>query len=133
MIVVDSSVLIAFLRGRQTIATGKLKEMEDGSIPFAIPAVCAQEVLQGARDEKEWRLLLEYLSSQHLLLPQDPWSTHAGAARIYFDCRRKGYTIRSTIDCFIAQLVVEHEGTLLHDDDDFDKIAGVCPLKTMPR
>jgi len=43
--------------------------------------------------------------------------------------RCKGLTVRSTIDCLIAQLVLEEEGELLHDDDDFDLIARVRPLR----
>ncbi len=53
------------------------------------------------------------------------------AARINFDCRRKGMTVRSAVDCFIAQLVLEEDGILLHDDDDFEKIRSVRPLKTL--
>lgn len=105
--------------------------MEREGAPFLLPAVCYQEVLQGARDEKEWKLLQEYLGSQNLIAPQDATLTRQAAARIYFDCRRKGLTIRSSMDCYIAQLTLEENGTLLHDDDDFDWIAKVRPLKTL--
>jgi predicted nucleic acid-binding protein len=71
------------------------------------------------------------LGSQDLLLSADPVSTHRDAARIFYDCRRKGITIRSSADCFIAQLTLEHNGVLLHDDDDFDDIRRVRPLKTL--
>ncbi len=131
MIVVDSSVLIDWLQGRATPATDRLEDLENDGIPFSIPAVCFQEVLQGARDEREWKLLSEYLGSQDLLLPADSVSAHRDAARIFYDCRRKGVTIRSSVDCLIAQLVLEHDGFLLHDDDDFERIRQVRPLKTM--
>lgn len=109
MILVDSSVLVPFLRGHETTAT-----------------------LQGARDEREWRVLDAYLSTQPLVHPADPLATHRHAARIYFDCRRRGLTVRSTIDCFVAQLALEHELALLHDDRDYDAIARVRPLRTLP-
>ncbi len=131
MIVVDTSVLVDFLRGRDTGPVGRLVRIEDRSIPFAIPGVCCQEVLQGARDEKEWAKLVAYLETQTVLLPHDQWSTHVDAARIFFDCRRRGITIRGPIDCFIAQLVLETDGELLHDDDDFEKISRVRPLRTL--
>jgi predicted nucleic acid-binding protein len=131
LIVVDSSVLIDLLQGRATPATDRLQDLENDRIPFSIPVVCFQEVLQGAKDEKEWTLLSEYLESQDLLVPSDAVSTHREAARIYYDCRRKGLTIRSSADCSIAQLVMEHDGVLLHDDDDFDRIQKVRPLKTL--
>ena len=131
MIVIDSSVLIGFFRGHQSPPISRFRSVEQEEIPFLLPAMCYQEVIQGARNEKEWRLLEDYLGSQDLLVSQDPVSTHLAAARIYFDCRRKGLTIRSSMDCFIAQLVLEEDGTLLHDDDDFESIAQVRPLKLL--
>lgn len=130
MIVVDTSVLVDLFRGRSTPAADQLRQIERHRMPFAIPAVCCQELLQGAADEKEWSLLLTYLESQSGLTPGDPWATHREAARIYFDCRRVGVTIRSTIDCFVAQLALEHEAPLLHDDEDFERIRQVRPLQT---
>ncbi len=133
LIVVDTSVLISFLRGWQTDAALRLRSLELAGEPFALPVVCCQEVLQGARDEREWRLLDAYLGSQQLLAPDDPRSTHAGAARIYYDCRRRGLTVRSSVDCLIAQLVLDHSAVLLHEDSDFERIREVRPLRTLRR
>lgn len=129
MIVVDTSVLIDFFRGLETPATIQLTELNGDNRPFAIPGVCCQELLQGAKDETEWSLLADYLGTQRILHPVDLWKTHIQAARIYFDLRRRGITVRSTVDCWIAQLVVEIDGTLLHDDEDFDRIAEVRELQ----
>jgi predicted nucleic acid-binding protein len=131
VIVVDSSVLIAFFRGHQNPAVERLVQLEAQEIPFLLPGVCFQEVLQGARNEREWGLLEEYLSSQELLYSSNPASTYREAARIYYDCRRRGLTIRSSVDCFIAQLVLEIEGTLLHKDGDYESIARVRPLQLL--
>jgi predicted nucleic acid-binding protein len=131
LIVVDSSVLIDLLKGIHSPATDRLQDLERQGALFSVPVVCFQEVLQGAKDEREWDLLSEYLGSQDLLLSADPVSTHRDAARIFYDCRRQGVTIRSSADCFIAQLTLEHDGVLLHDDDDFDRIRRVRPLKTI--
>jgi len=49
------------------------------------------------------------------------------AARIYFDCRRVGLAVRSAIDCLIAQVAIEHDVPLLHDDRNFEQIAQVLP------
>jgi len=132
VIVVDSSVLIGFLRGQTSPAIELLENLELENAPFGVPGVCYQEVLQGAKDQKEWKLLDNYLGSQDLLFAPDPWATHREAARIFFDCRRKGLTIRSSVDCFIAQLVLERDDVLLHDDEDFEWIRKVRPLKTLP-
>ena len=131
MIVVDSSVLIAFFRGHQHPAVERLVGLETAGIPFALPGFCFQEAIQGARDEREWRLLEEYLGSQTLIFSPDPAFTHREAARIFYDCRRRGLTIRNSVDCFIAQLVLEIDGTLLHKDGDFEHIAQVRPLKLL--
>ncbi|HEV7515928.1 MAG TPA: PIN domain-containing protein, partial [Thermoanaerobaculia bacterium] len=120
MIVVDTSVLIDFFRGRDLPGAERLRRLEEEQTPFALPAICCQEVLQGARDQLEWDLLLEYLESQELLFPRALWSTHRNAARIFYDCRRKDLTIRSSVDCFIAQLVLETDSVLLHNDEDFE-------------
>ena len=131
MIVTDTSVLVDFFRGRNTAGAQRLEQIERDGVPFAIPAVCCQELLQGARDQKEWGLLLQHLQSQRILVPKDSWVCHRAAARIFFDCRQKGFTIRSTVDCFIAQMVLEQDGTLLHNDEDFERIAKVRRLHTL--
>lgn len=131
MIVVDTSVLVDFLKGRKSAAADAFRRLEIEDMPYAIPAFCCQELLQGAKDQREWELLLEHLRCQRVLASRDPLSSHIEAARIYYDCRRKGMTVRSAVDCFIAQLVLEEDGILLHDDDDFEKIRSVRPLKTL--
>jgi predicted nucleic acid-binding protein len=131
LIVVDSSVLTAFFRGLKNAAVERLVHLETDEAPFLLPGVCFQEVLQGARDEREWALLEEYLGSQELLFSPNPGQTYREAARIYFDCRRRGPTLRSTVDCFIAQLVLDIEGTLLHNDGDFESIAQARPLQLL--
>ncbi len=128
MIVVDTSVLIDLLKGKVTEPVGKLVKLEEHDTPYHVPAICCQELLQGARNEREWKQLQAYLSTQNLLEPGDSWETHQAAARIYFDCRRKGLTLRGSIDCLIAQLVLDNDAVLLHDDDDFRRIAKVRPL-----
>ncbi|MEA2563483.1 MAG: hypothetical protein QOH06_4987 [Acidobacteriota bacterium] len=132
MIIVDTSVLIGFLKGEISPAIEILEKLELENTPFALPGVCYQEILQGAKDEKEWKLLENYLGGQELLFAADPVVSYRDAARIYFDCRRKGLTIRSSIDCYIAQLVLEQDGILLHNDGDFRSIQKVRPLKTLP-
>jgi predicted nucleic acid-binding protein len=131
VIVVDTSVVVDLFRAKKTRGAERLRALERDGTPYAIPALCCQELLQGAKDEKEWRLLLAYLEVQEHLGAASAWSTHVGAARIFFDCRRKGLTVRSMVDCLIAQQVLEIGGTLLHADRDFENIARVRPLRTL--
>lgn len=132
MIVVDTSVLINFFRGAETSGSRWLAELDQDDIPFVIPGVCCQELLQGSKDAREWSLLSAYLGSQRILHPRDPWQTHIEAARIYFELRRRGVTVRSTVDCWIAQSVLEIDGTLLHEDGDFDHVRQIRELRTIP-
>ena len=42
-----------------------------------------------------------------------------------------GLERKDHIDCLIAQTAIEHDLLLLHNDRDFDRIAGVTPLKVL--
>ena len=85
------------------------------------------ELLQGCRNEEEWALLAAYLETQEYLAPKR--ETWAAAARIYFDLRRLGKTVRSPIDCCIAQIAIERVVLLIHRDRDFEVIAEIRPLQ----
>ena len=131
MIIVDTSVLINTLRGQKTKAVEQLRLFDREKTPYYIPAICCQEILQGAKNQREWDNIYRNLSTQRILIPENPWETHIAAARIFFDCRRKGLTVRSPADCFIAQLTLENDGTLLSDDAGFDRIAEIRPLNIL--
>ncbi len=53
MILVDSSVLVGLFRGHARPAIDRLRALESDGVPYAIPAVCVQEALRGARGESE--------------------------------------------------------------------------------
>ena len=129
MIIVDTSVLVDLFRGERTQKVKTLELAETDNERIAVPAGCIQELLQGSGDEEEWRKMWEVLSTQEIVVSDDPVRTHVEAARIYFDARRKGITLRGSVDCFIAALVLEKEAVLLADDKDFEKIAKVRPLR----
>lgn len=129
MILVESSVLLPFLTGGSSAEVTFFEWLLREDEPWCTTSFAVQEILQGARDEREWRRLHKYLVGLPLasLRPD----SHVAAARIYFDCRRRGLTIRGSIDCLIAQTALEHDLALLHDDRDFDAIARVRPLKVV--
>jgi predicted nucleic acid-binding protein len=132
MILVDTSALLPFLAGRSTCASEAVAAALTEGLEIALTPIVVQEVLQGAREEKEWRRLRSYLLTQVILSPRDPIAMHLAAARIYYDCRRRGLTVRSTLDCVVAQIAIEHGVPLLHDDRDYEAIAQVRALKTLP-
>jgi predicted nucleic acid-binding protein len=125
MILVDTSVWIDILTDKTGRKTRAFKRII-GRETYVLSRFNQWELLQVAKDQKEWDLLEKYLSTQiYLETSQETWSA---AARIYFDLRRNGLTVHSPIDCCIAQLVIEHGAILLHRDKDYVNIAKVCPL-----
>lgn len=120
MILVDTSVLIGYLKGTADQKTRLFDEVLAKDIPFGISPYTLQEVLQGARNETEYEQLRDYLSSQTLYFLPEERATYEKAARLYFDLRRQGITPRSTIDILIALTAIENKLILLHNDRDFD-------------
>ena len=99
----------------------------DGGYPVGLTGVIYQEVVQGVSLRGEFDRVSDYLDSCVFYHPRDPIGSYKEAARIYFGCRRAGITIRSASDCLIARVAIEHGLMLLHDDRDFEKMAGVVP------
>ncbi len=126
MILIDTSLWIALYRDRRDNTADKLaRAVGEEAVSFA-PFVIT-EVLQGARNDVEWKALSEEIGRfPRLEIPPTTWSD---AARIYFDLQRNALTLRGTVDCLIAQLCLFHDCTLLHNDRDFEKIATVRDLK----
>ena len=107
----------------------RFQQILDNNIPFGISPLIYLEVLQGTRTEKDHATVKSYLETHRFFGLSDEKESYAAAARIYFDCRKKGLTISSTIDCLIAQTAIEHDLFLLHHDADFERIRKVAPLK----
>jgi predicted nucleic acid-binding protein len=129
MVLVDTSVLIDFLRGARSSAVERLQHILDNKIPFGISPLTYLEVLQGTRTEKDYATVKSYLETHRFFGLRDEKESYAAAARIYFDCRKKGITVNSTVDCLIAQTAIENDLALLHSDADFDRMRRVAPLR----
>lgn len=127
MVLVDTSVLIAFLKGQTSDKVSIFNEILSRDVPFGISSITYQEVLQGARDEAELQTLKEYLSTQKIYFLEQSISTYEEAAILCFKLRRKGITPRSTLDLLIALTAITNNLALLHDDRDFDTMAVHIP------
>ena len=125
MVLVDTSVLIDYLKGRKNNSTKKLEYIMSMKIPYGINGYIYQEILLGSASEKEYKLLKKYLDTHIFYTLKKGKESYAEAAHIYLKCRKKGYTINSTIDCLIAQTTIENELFLLHNDADFNNIKRV--------
>lgn len=124
MVLVDTTVWIDWLRATATHATRRLDELLDEG-EAALAPVILQELLQGAASPRALRTLREEFEDLPMLMPRPGTTTYAAAGALYARCRWRGYTPRSPHDCLIAQLAIEHQAPLLHDDRDFERIAEV--------
>ena len=124
--IVDTSVWIDVFRDGSMERRRQLESVVDPEDVVLTPFT-ELELLQGCRDEQEWALLAAYLETQEYVEPMR--STWTSAARIFFDLRRVGTTVRSPIDCCIAQIAIEDRTLLLHRDRDFEVIAKIRPLQ----
>jgi len=79
--------------------------------------------LQGVKNDFKYKEIKKFLLALPIFFPKK--ETYIKAAEIYRKCRKTGITIRSTVDCLIAQIAIENDLILLHKDRDFDKIAEI--------
>jgi predicted nucleic acid-binding protein len=117
VILVDSSVWIAHLRGHRTLATAKLEAAATRE-PLLIGDLILLEVLQGARDDAH-AARIERRLRQYALVPLLGADLASRAARNYRKLRDLGITVRKTADIIIGTFCIEHRHSLLHDDRDF--------------
>jgi predicted nucleic acid-binding protein len=123
---IDTSVLVALFKDRSGAVAHALRELLDGR-SFYLTRFTQMELLQGARDQREWLKLSDYLADQdYLEMEEEDWGA---AARLYYDLRRQGLTVRSVVDCCIAGIALRNSVTLLHNDRDFASIAKLRALK----
>lgn len=126
MILIDTSIWINIFRDK-TQQYSQRFYVYVGEQDIVLTRFQQLELLQGCRDEREWGILSKYLEGQDYIEMQP--TTWSAAARIYYDLRKQGRTVRSPIDCCIAQLALENQLLLIHDDRDFITISQVVPLQ----
>jgi predicted nucleic acid-binding protein len=126
MLLIDTSVWICVFRDR----SGQVRQNLENWIAdrdVLLTRFTQLELLQGSLNEREWTLLSTYLDTQdYIELTSHSWQA---AARIYYDLRRQGLTVRSPVDCCIAQAALENNLLLIHNDRDFETIARVQSLQ----
>jgi len=126
MILIDTSVWIPIFKDKSG-TQAKRVQMWLNDHNLVLTRFNQLELLQGCRDNSEWLLMSNHLEDQHYI--EATGATWQAAARIYFDLRRQGLTVRSPIDCCIAQIAIENNLLLLHNDRDFITIGHIRPLQ----
>lgn len=125
MILVDTSVWIELLNRH---LGPKISDEE--LLNFATCGPIVQEVLQGLRDVPASDVFRDAFLALPMLSDPLPRSLFLSASDIYRLGRSKGHTIRSSIDCLIAAIAIEHDVPVWHRDRDFDVISKFTPLRT---
>lgn len=129
MILVDSSVWIGYFNGEKTSQTDWL-DSSLGNTPIIMGDLILTEVLQGFQRDKDFKV------ARDLLLGM-PFMAMGGRALAlesavnYRYLRRRGVTVRKTIDVMIGTFCIHFKLPLLHDDRDFDPMVKFLGLKTI--
>jgi len=126
MILVDTSVLIGYFKGSNGVPYNKMSYVIENEIPYGICNYVYQELLQGSANEQEYELLKSYLNTLPFYDLRNSKGSFENAAYMYMDCRKNGITIKSTIDLIIAEIAIENDLYLLHNDNDFMNISRIC-------
>lgn len=127
MILVDTSVIIDYLKGISNKPVNSLDKIIENGIPFGINDFIYQEILQGSRTIEEFNKLKEYLETIPFYNLKNGKESYEKAAYMNLLCRKSGITIRSTIDLLVAETAIENDLFLLHNDKDFGMISKVFP------
>ena len=129
MILVDSSVWIDYFRGTVTAQTELLDRLV-GQEPLAIGDLILTEVLQGFDNDRDFSDARRILASL-AVVELGGWAIAIQAARNFRALRKRGLTIRKTIDTVIATRCIEDGYDLLHNDRDFDPFAKHLGLRVV--
>ena len=127
MILVDSSVWIDYFNGKKTQNTDWL-DASLGGITIIMGDLILTEVLQGFQSDVDFRI------ARDLLLPL-PFMAMGGqilaleSAMNYRFLRKKGVTVRKTIDVMIGTFCIHYQLPLLCEDKDFDPMVKFLGLK----
>lgn len=128
-VLVDTSVWSVVLR-RQKVSDGRsakiLTDLIEGSDKVVLTGIVLQEILQGLRQESQFKQVYNYLEPFPILAVGK--DTFVLAAKIFNGCQKKGIQA-STIDCTIAAVAIENDCFLFTEDKDFQRIAGVSELR----
>ncbi len=124
VLLVDTSAWIEVFRKPPRLDLEAHGGLDD--VVTCLPVV--QEVLQGFRDERAFRVARDAMMS--LPIVESPLASErfSEAVELYRAARRAGFTVRSGVDCLIAACALRHGLTVLHRDRDFGALGKVSPL-----
>ncbi len=131
MILVDTSVWIDYFNGHN--GDGKVQTLIDAlkqGKDIYVTDIILTEILQGIREDNKYAVVKNAMLSLKFIHAKN-LETYIHASNIYRTCRKKGITIRKTIDCLIAAIATENSLPILCKDNDFINIAKCLDLNLM--
>jgi len=129
MNLVDSSVWIDYFNGKKTAQTDWLNS-SIGNTPIIMGDLILTEVLQGFQSDRDFRIARNLLL-RFPFMPMGGQTLALESAANYRFLRKKGVTVRKTIDVMIGTFCIHYKLPLLHDDRDFDPMVKFLELKTI--
>lgn len=121
MILLDASVLIAYLRNRDPLLAKELNDLELG-----ICGPTRSEILHGAREENDFKKLLVLLDQFHKVeLHEELWDQ---VGRRLYELRTHGIIVPFT-DAVLATLAIEQNIELWAFDSHFELMTTILPLR----
>lgn len=126
---VDSSVWIDYFNGLQTPETDALDQAL-GRDEVIIGDLMLTEILQGFRKDADFRKARELLSNLPVVAMLGREAA-IKAAENFRTLRKRGVTVRKTIDVMIASYCIEHDLPLLYSDRDFDPMVEHLQLQSI--
>ncbi len=128
MILADTSAWVELDRATGSAVHIALRDAIANGDRLVATEPVLMEVLAGAKDDKRANDLRRLLTSFGWLAT-DPVADFEGAARIYRQCRAAGFTPRGLVDCMLACIAIRNGAELLTTDRDFERMAGIVPLR----
>jgi predicted nucleic acid-binding protein len=128
-ILVDTSVWVDFLNGYPSPERNTLAALIKSDEEICTCGVVVAEVFQGLKQE-QGRAELGELFRELTYLDTLGIDLYFQSADLYRSLRKKGKTVRSTIDCLIAVLAEEHGCLVLARDRDLEIIFASGLLQT---
>jgi len=129
MILVDSSVWIDYFNGKKTSQTEWL-DSSLGTTPVIMGDLILTEVLQGFQNDKDFKVAKDLLLGMTFMSMGGKIIALESATN-YRLLRKRGVTVRKTIDVIIGTFCIHYQLPLLHDDRDFDPMVELLGLKTI--
>jgi len=124
--VCDTSIWIDYFNGVESALTDKLDELlHFGQV--VILDIILLEILQGFRSDKEYKIARELLSALPIEQALDS-NAALDAAENYRILRKKGISIRTSVDLIIATWCIKNNVPILHNDRDYNLIGTELPL-----